>query len=249
MAQRVILHVGQHKTGSTAIQDYLLDHRAFFAAQGFAICPDWTATLTGPRLARQSCNAKSVANAIIRDSLATPVRLGGSRPRLTPAQRQQGLRAVNAWLRARPEPAVIISAESFSFVREDQEMRRLERMCAGLDWRAILFLRAPQSWLASWRIQIAHAGWPRQAGAVPGHGVLDVSDTSWLVDHGAIRAFWGERAAILSYEDAMSSRGTVIPAFLNQLGLDPAICPDWAGYVANSSALKQALAGSMRDMP
>jgi len=187
-----------------------------------------------------------VANAIIRNGLQTPVRLSGTRPALEPKHRRQGLRRVNDHLRGLPEETALLSAEALSFARMPGELHRIAMLCDGMDWRAVMFLREPAAWLASWQTQVSLGLWAKRPDAVMGSGVLDLGPESWLVDHDAIRAFWGNRCAFLDYEDAMAKHGSVIPAFLAEIGLDPGVCPDWGDYYLNSSAVKRAFAAGLR---
>ena len=239
MAQRVIIHAGQHKTGSTSIQRYLEASGGFFRERNIATCSDWTPDLTRPRTSELASCAKFIANAVVRNSLATPMRIRGACESLAARERRAGLERVNAFLRGLPQETLIVSAEAFAFLRNAGEMRRLEMLCAGLDWHAVMFLREPKSWLESWRTQIAHSQLHDATDVDTDAGIFDLGENSWLVDHEAIRAFWGNRCSFLSYEDAMAKHGSVIPAFLAEIGLDPGACPGWDRFFMNSSAVKQ----------
>ena len=245
MARQVIIHAGQHRTGSTSIQQYLKFNRDQLSRRGIAVCPNWTAGLERIDAGNLNCNAKAIANAVIRDSLQTPVRLSDVCPILNPAQKIEGLARVNAYLRQLPQETVILSAEALSFVRQSDELELIEKLCLGMDFRALMFLRNPNDWLESWKSQVAYLMAQNLAEASSGTGVFDFSESTWLTDHDAMRGAWGNRCKFLSYEAALKTHGSVIPAFLIELGLDPASCHDWKCFVANSSATKKLrLAGN-----
>lgn len=239
MAKHIIIHAGQHKTGSTSIQTYIDRNVGFFRDHGIAPVQDWTASLDGLSNENPKYNAKLIANAVVRESLATPLRIRGVCAALAPDARDQGIDRINAALKAEPLDTCLISAEAFSFLREPDEFARIERLCSGLPWRAVMFLRNKDSWLKSWEVQITHSKLVNQQGVLPGQGIADLSETSWLVDHDAIRRFWNGRCTLLSYEEAVARHGSVIPAFLEAIGLDPARCPAWVGVHMNSSEQKR----------
>jgi hypothetical protein len=75
MARRIILHAGQHKTGTTSIQHYIERHAEFLKRQGIWPFRDWTPDLRGEARGPLPCNAKMIANALIRADLMTPARI------------------------------------------------------------------------------------------------------------------------------------------------------------------------------
>jgi hypothetical protein len=243
MPRQIIIHAGQHKTGSTSIQHYIERHPEAFRRHGIEPCRDWTADLAREDNPALPYNARSIANGVIRASLMTPKRLEGAARSLADAEWAAAAARLNAHFRALPGERILLSAEAFSFLREAEERRRLEQLCAGFAVKPILFLRDPPSWLESWRSELRFSKMAKKPGAVPGQGILDVGPSSWLADHAAIRAFWGPEAVILGYEDALSRHGSVIPAFLEALGIDPATCPPWRGIELNTTAAKRTRFG------
>lgn len=236
MARRVIIHAGQHKTGSTSIQHYLETHHAALAAMGVFACPPWRNDLSAIAPEDRSRNAAAIAHAVLRPDLLTPGRLRHIYPVLPPQRREAGLRRVNAWIRTVAQETVVISAEAFSFARVDEEYGQLEMLCEGLDWSAVMVLRDAASWRESWRMQVTRRGLVERPDAVMGQGIFDFRTDSWLTDHDAIKRFWRGRCAFLSYESVMAESQSVLPAFLGSIGLDPARCPPWEGFRRNVSA-------------
>lgn len=239
MARRIFIHAGQHKTGTTSVQHYVERHAAFLTAHGITPFRDWKPDLSGVADGPLPCNAKMIANALIRPSLSTPMRLSRAALPLDDAAWQSRLPALREALRDVPTDAVLMSAEAFSFLRTPAERQRLDELCDGFEWEALMFLREPASFLASWELQITHSGLATAEGAVAGQGIFDVSPKSWLVDHAAIRTFWGDQGRFLSYEEAMGPKGSVIPALLERIGLDPASAPPWDDVFLNTGAKKR----------
>jgi hypothetical protein len=243
MARQLIIHAGQHKTGSTSIQQYLARHHDALRRKGVFAAPAWASDLSAALPHAEGCNAGAIAHAILRNGLLTPGRLRGKHPATPDDDKPRRLRAVNAWLRAVPEDTVILSSEAFSFLREACEFELVDALAAGMEWRAVMFLREPMSWLQSWRHQLAHAGLIDRPGAVAGQGIFDLEVTSWLTDRDSIRSFWRGRCTFHDYEEALAQDGSVIPALLRDLGLDPHSCPPWDGLFLNRTAKKLARAG------
>jgi hypothetical protein len=239
MTRQIIIHAGQHKTGSTSIQTYIELHRDFLSARGITPCRDWSEDLTEERMAELPFNAKFIANAVLRQSLLTPVRLQTGATSMSDAEWELAARRINARLHATAGNTLLVSAEAFSFLRQPAEARRLDMLCDGFERRCLIFLREPKSWLDSWKVQITHSDLVSKPGAKAGEGIFDLGPSSWLVDHDAIRAFWGENAIYLSYEGEVARHGSVIPAFLAALGLDPAACPSWEGLHLNAGVKKR----------
>jgi len=237
MAKHIVIHAGQHKTGSKSIQRYISDNTLFLRRHGLFPCPEWKTDLTQVQPVPKY-NAAAIAHAMLRTDLLTPVRLKGRHEIMPLAACEAGIERVNAYLRALPEDTAIVSAEAFSFMRTAQERALLDMLCDGMAMRSIIFLREPRAWRESWRVQVEYGQLIEQPGAEAGVGIFDFSETSWLTDHAAIRAFWGEQCTFISYEDAVANHGSVIPAFLAAVGLDPSSCPPWDKIFLNSSARK-----------
>jgi hypothetical protein len=239
MARRIFIHAGQHKTGTTSIQHYIERHAETLTAQGIAPFRDWTPDLSGEARYPLPCNVKMIANALIRADLGTPMRLSGKARPIDDDTWDKRLAGLRAALRDVPAETVLLSAEAFAFLREVGERVRLDQLCEGFAMTAVMFLREPVAWRASWALQIGHAGYADTSDARAGTGIFDLSAGSWLVDHDAIRSFWRGDCRFLSYEDAMAAHGSIIPAFLLGLGLDPASCPPWDDVFLNTSTKKR----------
>ncbi len=248
MANHIIIHAGQHKTGSTSLQHYLANNRPHFQRVGIFVCPGWTSDLSRPIESTVTCNVGAVAHAIVRNHLLTPGRLRQKHPLTPRTEKTSRIAHVNAYLRAVKEDVAVLSAEAFSYLREPEEFQLVEALCDGMSFEAVMFLREPQSWMASWQTQVTHSKLIERPGAVPGRGIFDFSETSWLTDHDAIRSFWGGTCHFLNYEDQRAAHGSIVPAFLREIGVDPAQCPAWDEMFLNTSARKLAATDRNRQL-
>lgn len=235
MPRTIFLHAGKHKTGSTSIQHYLADNAEYLANLGLATVENLFEVVP-KRRATALVNCFDIAHCIIRPELNTPIRL--RYPELAaPTLEQQRLQAlrINERLMAKPGHALIISAEAFSFLRRPSEREIFDLVFQGFEVRTVLFLRERQDWLESWKKQTAGAlaKFGRPVGDV--ESVLDYELSSWLADDASIEAFFQPGCQTLCYEAAMEKHGSVVPAFLEAIGLDPSECPPWQEYWRNRS--------------
>lgn len=215
------VHIGRHKTGSTAIQGFLEAERSALAERGLWVLrrTDYAAhsPLSGA-LPVPGTNLFDLANAFLRDGVLTGVRARGLVPVLPDSAKAALARAVNAVLRAAPQPDVVLSAEGFSFYRTAAETQWLDRVTEGFARRVLLFEREPESWARSY---LAQTRWLQKTHPellhTPG-SVLDLSDTGWQMDAGGLARTFGLDQG-LSYEAAVARDGSVVPALLRWMGV------------------------------
>ena len=240
----VFLHGGMHKTGSSSIQRYLMDHRQFFEDSGYRIVDDLVTGLVTQKRGGISTNSYGLAHLLLREYLATPIRLRHDEPVRTSADKDERVKAVNHILRTfAGSKNLIISAEAFSFLRTADEKRRYDDLFYGLQVRPILFLRERQSWVSSWTKQTAklRARFEREGLLIGGdlkgyrENIFDLGPNSVVGIESAIRDFFGPDGLYLSYEDVMDRQGSTVPAFLNAIGLEPSDCPDHDAYWFNKT--------------
>lgn len=234
--QRLHLHFGTHKTGSTSIQAYLATHEGFLASKGIAVVRDFDPVGDPRARALYDTNCFRIAHVAIRPSLVTPKRIEGVCPVLSGEGQKAAARAVNAALRAMPHDEAALSAEAFSFLRTDEEREVMNLMFEGIEVHPVGFFRDRADWLRSWKTQLKAYDQTAETMRQSGAGVFDLSDDSWLLQHDVIRSFFGPKGTYRGYEDALARRGSVIPAFLEALGLDPDDCPDWSGLWLHRSS-------------
>lgn len=231
--KRIHLHFGTHKTGSTSIQAYLAENSDFFASRGIAVMRDFDPLTDPAGVTRFGTNCFRVAHLAVRAELETPIRLNGDCGATTESARRAAIAAVNALLLSEVMPEIILSAEAFSFLRTAEEESLLREMFADTDLHPVGFFREKTDWLRSWAAQLERRGLVRAGQSET--GIFDLSPDSWLVRHDDIRAFFGAEGTYHRYEDEIARNGSVLPAFLQAVGLDLSECPDWRGIWKNRS--------------
>jgi hypothetical protein len=221
MAKKLIIHAGQHKTGSTAIQAYLKHNVAFFKRQGIGLFEGRNKTY----------NAYELANLAIRDELMTPMRIIETVKAPNQIERQVGIQDFCRTLKNEPCERMLISAEAFSFIRYPQEFEIVSQLAGGLSWKALMFLRNVHSWKESWRSQISQLRNFRHFNA--GIGIDEINDESWLTDHIQIRSVWHSHCDFLDYDKCLDQDSSVIPQFLKWLDINPKLAPEWRHFQVN----------------
>ncbi|RYG88275.1 MAG: hypothetical protein EON59_04945 [Alphaproteobacteria bacterium] len=218
MAERVIIHLGPHKTGTTAFQKYLALNGPALLAAGFAVACDLKSNHSGAIDFGQSTNCYRLAHHFIRGDLETPMRLakGGLLP--SAAQRLAVATSFNGWARALPQQNLIVSSEAFSFLRTDEERSLLNVMTEGLAVHPVAVRRDSPHWLSSWEAQLRKMGLTAPPGDISGT-VFDIGPNSWMLDTAQLEAFWGPALRWLDYEAAVAMHGSIIPAISSLIGL------------------------------
>lgn len=224
MSERIVLHIGTHKTGSTSLQQLLHDHPALLSAVGASypkglVIPGSHAEL--PLLA-------------IRPERTWPARL-----RLPETTDERWLAAaarhVEEVLDVTSSEVLVLSHEDLSYVRHDDEIERLRRLLGDRPARVVVYLRAPGPFLRSYRAQLEAMGF--RASADPS-SFAHVEPDSWLVDHRALvdvyRRGFGE-VEVLDYDHAVETDGSVVPAFTDLLGIARSSLPPLDQYFLNRS--------------
>lgn len=236
MTKEIFLHAGMHKTGTTAIQSYLSKNRRNLARKGFATMNDLALARTwwSGSFAR-STNCFRIAHLAIDAARDTPMRLKGVVKAMTSNEKEAAIAELKRTIDKCKAPRIIVSSEAFSFLRSDEEHELLQRIFGDCHVRPILFFRDKSKWLQSWTAELAKhldAACSERAAAV----ACRLSDEHALLDHEAIQRFWGHEGIYLSYDDAVRDNGSVIPAFLSALGLDPEESPPWKAIWRNQSS-------------
>lgn len=201
-----VLHIGLFKTGTTSIQRYLRDHPQVLDSAGYRFPYGWL---------RRDCHLEPhfVFMRLDRDSSA----------------REQGVEWLDPDWRAdvydqlavdlaRGGGEPIWSSEHLSLLRFDDEIAPLADL-VGRTSRVILYLRNQADWLRSMRDQLVKNG--IQPSQDPeSHAYVEAD--SWRVDYRALIDAWSvhfQRLTVVDYDAAVETYGSVIPSFLNLLGV------------------------------
>ena len=235
--KNIFLHIGKHKTGSTSIQHYLSNNHSFFQEMGFHII---TTDMTSKNIPiANRTNLAEVAHLVIRQDLKTPVRLRRNSFQEGFFNRLKEINQINRQLQAIKSENIIMSAEAFSFIRTRSEMFLLHFMLRGFTIIPIVYLRDKESWLESWYTQLIPLRKKLDLIDLPSEGIFDFSSDSWLVDDEAILRVFGEKTIAISYDRCLKEKASVIPSFLDALGLSVVDCPEWKDIWQNNSRNKE----------
>jgi hypothetical protein len=238
MRKRVFLHAGMHKTGTTSIQTYLTANRKWLAERDYFVMGDLEASRLHWRSKfGRSANCYRIAHLAIRPDLPTPMRLTAPETLASSRGVDRAIRDLNSYIGSHHCHNIIISSEAFSFLRISSERQRVRQMFSNHQVVPILFFRDEMEWLKSWKSELS-----KHLDLAEGRSsqleICNFSERSWLVDYEGIKKFWGKSGKYLSYEDAVNGFGSVIPTFVEALGLDPAQCPSWDEFWLNKGGAK-----------
>jgi hypothetical protein len=231
---RLFMHVGTHKTGTTSIQVMLRENRKQIGAAGLKVIVDPPGVGDG-----QITNCNSIAHAFIRQNLWTPSRISGALPA------KFGDAGVIDYFLAQIQQGgfdnFVISAEVFCHLRTGEEGDLLAASLARLKCQVIpvIYLRNVRDWRDSWSAWLDHLDYVKVFRQ-------EHADQFHLLDKGyfnpaAICDFWqsiSPAAIFIDYDKAMMKQGSVIPSFLDILGLLAEF--DSARYILNKRPLRKA---------
>jgi hypothetical protein len=225
MPDRVLLHVGTHRTGTTSIQLFLREHNdTVLAAAGVHYPPGFLLPVVHTELPLL----------IIRPGWMWPARL-----RFPETQRPSWLAAARAHVRHHlctdPRETLAFVQEDLSYLRSAEELERLRDLFADTEAHIAIFLREPQAFLRSCAAQLTATGF--ELTDDPGSFAYLEPD-SWLVDYEALVAgyrtcFGDDRVHVVDYDRAIEEDGSVIPAYAALLGIDRSELPDLERYHVN----------------
>jgi hypothetical protein len=222
--RRVFLHIGTHKTGTTSFQKWLRENEDDLRSRfGLGVY------LGG------FPNNRELGLACANTDRLLPVR------RIPQWSDHLWRDHVNELARVqmqRDEPSIIVSAESLSFLRADEEVRRVQHMFADREVTILLTLREPADFLASWGRHLTRSKYELSDDP---KSFAYVAADSWLARYDDLidvfgRVFGRDRVLTVDYEEATSEHGSVIPGLMRHLVGDVRDLPDWSGYRFNTSA-------------
>lgn len=232
--ERIFIHLGTHKTGTTSFQRFMLERREWLRRAGIE---PYIETREGA----EDANCYRLVHDVLRAEAMTMSRyIGAVAPPHEARLAALACHVQEFLARARAAGrSVLFSAEAFSFLRNAAELGALRRVLGAEVGRIVplVVFREDAAWRRSWVAGIARhpvAG-PRMADAdFPLLG-------DWWFDKQAIRAFWAQLGPVraIEYEAAMERDGDVIPALLGAMGLD---CPGDLNFRLNVSPVTNPVA-------
>lgn len=227
-ADRIVLHIGTHKTGTTSIQHFLRDNEGLLAAVDARYPPGMVLPTSHSELPLLA----------IRKERTWPARI-----RFPETQHAGWLAAARAHVRAQiaasARGTLVYSHEDLSYIRFDDELSALHQTLAGLPVRVVVFLRAEADFLRSYGAQLEATGF--ETSDVPSSFAY-VERDSWLVDYAALvtayrRRFGEANVEVLDYDAAMLADGSAIPAFADALQIPRDSLPALDRYFLNRAGV------------
>lgn len=184
--KRIILHIGTHKTGTSSFQRSLMANAETLIARG--VRPMQEEVLHSAKRQHRT-NVSGIAHLFIRPALRTVARINGSVEDLTPSQTAERRDRLAQRLKEITEPLVIVSSESFCFLRSAEEQAQLRRMLEQVGrWvETLVVFRDDASWRTSWQNQLQKRP---EVSAQIALGQEDGLLEDWYFDKAAIRHFW-----------------------------------------------------------
>ena len=218
--RRLFVHIGTHKTGTTAFQHWLREHEIELR-QRFGLGVYQGAFP----------NNREVGLACARPERSLPTR--GIDQWVDPEWRRHVADLVTAQL-SRDED-LVLSAEVLSFLRHDDEVGRLAEMFGDRETLIIVTLRNPEGFLHSWTGHLTRDEYRLSADP---SSFAYVGADSWLVDYPALlsayrNVFGPAKVRVIDYDDAHQRFGSVIPALMSVIVGVEAMIPEWGGARKN----------------
>jgi hypothetical protein len=215
LSLRAIVHVGTHKTGTTAFQVYVDRWRD-------ELLRDHDIRVHGGMFLPSHFELPAL---VIRAELETPDRwlLANQYPATGATLREHIRQTVES-----DAATVLFSAEGLSFMRTPAEAAALRDLLAPRHVQTVVVLRNPAEYLRAFRV--SHQRWYSE----PSAGRASVAywePDSWLVQYEQLIAtlgLVGAPPAVIDYDAQMAIDGTVVPALLRAIGIsDGEFYPGW----------------------
>jgi len=216
MDRTAAVHIGLHKTGSTAFQE------ALDLAAGELLDLDVQVMQYFGPLYRDTpvSQAFDLANAVVRLDIDAYFRLRAPESLLASVL-EESERSVRAYAAAESQH-LVASMESLSLISSTAEVERLVELLAPRKVTVVLVLRDQDAFLKSLRLQVERLGLPT-ASEFP-DSCLYLEDDTWLADFERMVATFvavlGEDGvAVLDYDDSVARDGSIVPALWRASGL------------------------------
>jgi hypothetical protein len=217
-----LLHIGLHKTGTTAFQNWASSNA------------DTLRAVNGIRYYDGMFGSSHYELGLLAIGSGRTMAGMSAQPEWPLAEWQHNA-ARHVRAQAAPDDTtLLVSSECLSLLRDEHEVRKVCDLLAPRQLRVAVCLRSPESWLESYRQQHVRNGYLSEFRSSHAY----VGPDTWLTDWDQMLRVWrnvlGEDNVVTcDYDDSVARYGSSIPAVLTALGLDPDEMPPWQGFVAN----------------
>ena len=229
------LHIGTHKTGSTSLQDYLINHAKALEGQGLAFYNGMI----------EPGNHLELHVASMRTQ-----RMSFSKEKYNISNTPDYIRLVSENVRrfqnTHNDKDIIFTSEAINLLRHDDEIEQLKDILHSSTYevKIVCVFRNPIFFMKSYRAQIKKAQNRHFSDDPKSH--LYVEDDSWIFDYEAVREIWtrhfGAKNFIeLNYDKIMDASNNVLPSVLGALGLPDVLISDTHKYQSNKNGFTARL--------
>jgi hypothetical protein len=229
-----LVHIGTHKTGTTAFQLWSARHRdALRERCGVELYEG----LYGP-------SHFEIALLCLRENRTMQQRWRV--PDAALDEWKDEVRAHVARQVAQPASRLLISAEGLSLLRYDDEVAALRDLLGPRQIKVAVCFREASSFLESYRHEMTRRGiTPSRYRSSHNY----VEPDTWLVQWDEMLAVWrrvlGEEAVVsFGYEDVMAEYRSSIPGVLAAFSIDETVLPSWVGVTANTRRKRERSLGA-----
>lgn len=238
--QRLYLHIGTHKTGSSSLQHYLGSIRSELLQRDFAY-------FEGKYEADNHVELFATVMRQDRESFSRKKYgiQGNSIEIIDTAKTFSDFRTKHS------SKILIASSEGLSLLRHDDEITQLKTMIDSnsTDVIPIVVLRDRGDFLESFRKQILKHP-DRELSNNPA-SINYIKDDSWLADYEEIcdvwnRNFGGSALRVIDYDAAMQREGDVLPAILRAMNLPEELIPKPGSIRINRDTWKTKIKRAIR---
>lgn len=212
--ERVTLHIGFHKTGSTYIQTRLLEGREGLrkVAVLFPLSLFVERAALGLERGRRSSGHQIFVEYAKRDFDNTP---NWDRASIKWAEFIREIETSNS-------KHILLSAENLCFGLGVEKLRRLQEELSPVRVKVLCMVRNPAEWLESYYKEMVTGGWFRETRRLT---ELLVPDGERLIDFYARLQPWrevfgGENVSAMAYEYGAASGLSLEECFLREIGID-----------------------------
>ena len=212
MAEKsVILHIGTHKTGTTAVQDLLDSIRPQLAS----INTRFYSGIYSPQ------NHVELHLAAMRPGRMSPYKLM-SGIAVDKPYRDAVLAHVGSYLELCPADRIIFSAEGLSYLRFDDEIDWLCSLFGDCKVQVVVYLRNKADFLRSYRNMLIRQNWTSNSHR---ESFNYVEEDTWLLDYEGLlrvyrKGFGTEAVTVMDYDAEVAKHGGTVGSFLSLLGFD-----------------------------
>jgi hypothetical protein len=220
--RRAVIHLGTHKTGTTAFQQCVQAVAPRLRERGVYLLE----SDSGPG------HDQDIAKLVVRPELimlsrtydidaALPSKKAVIRDRILQQSRSD-------W------PTVLVSVEDLSYIRTPAEAEELAGLFADREVTVVVAFREPAAFLESMRSQLRRMNQPDRSPFPDSLGYTEPD--SWLVDYEGLMAlltatFGADHVVRLDYDACVSKHGSMVPSLWQATGLPKDLLPaEWTTW-------------------